>query len=165
MKNLINEWNNRSEECINQRHDILTTLKHSQPSNIDQIAQECDQNIRHQIDCLKCGNCCRTSVTDFNSSDIKRASKFLGISRKQFIKKYLIEDFGGEFVTISAPCPFLNLDDNTCSIYEVRPFVCQSFPHTQRDSFLQRIHAHKANVNMCPITYHVVEAIAQKMNL
>ena len=151
-KVLVDQWRNKSEEDINQKEDFLHQSKIEDP-----IALPIAKVIMQKVNCLDCGNCCRTSVTDFNSSDIKRAAKYLQISPKAFRKKYLMEDMDGAFVTTTSPCPFLSLQDNTCSIYEARPFVCQSYPHVDRKGFSNRIKAHKANLRMCPISYHVVD--------
>lgn len=157
---LITEWKSKTSEEVQELSQFLDSLHPSE--SLDNQAQTIAKDVEQSIDCLACGNCCRTSVTDFDSSDIKQASKALGISKKQFIRKYLIEDFDGKYITISTPCPFLNTD-NTCKIYEARPKVCRSYPHTSRDKFAHRTNAHKANLTMCPITYAVVKRMKSNM--
>lgn len=157
-KRYIQKWHNRSDEEVDQKADVILHFKsYVDPEVSDQMAKQATIEAYKEIDCLDCGNCCRTSVTDFSLADVKKAAKFLGISKKAFIKKYLMEDMDGAYVTITSPCPFLNLSDNKCTIYEARPYVCDSYPHTQKSGFNQRKHAHTANLDMCPITYRVVE--------
>lgn len=156
----ISVWQGRTIEDINTMYDKLSGIVSSLNNEaLDAIANTTTKEVYEKVDCLACGNCCRTSVTDFSIQDINRASKYLGISKKRFIGKYLIEDLDGQYITISSPCPFLNLEDNKCQIYEARPFVCDSYPHTDRANFVNRSKAHKSNIDMCPITYTVINKI------
>ena len=126
---------------------------------VDQTAQLLTQEAYEKIDCLECGQCCRTTVTTFNEEDITKTAKWLNISRKEFIKKYLIQDLDKTYTTITVPCPFLNLSTNQCNIYEVRPSSCASFPHTDKPFFLRRKKAHLQNSRFCPITQYVLEGL------
>lgn len=130
--------------------------------NIDVEAFDLTNKAYAQVDCLACGQCCRTTVTTFTIEDINKASKAIGISKKQFIQKYLFLDLDGQYTTISVPCPFLNLDDNKCKIYEARPHACSSFPHTDRKNFLARKKVHLENVKFCGITEYVLGGLMGK---
>jgi len=130
--------------------------------NIDVEAFDLTNKAYAQVDCLACGQCCRTTVTTFTIEDINKASKAIGISKKQFIHKYLFLDLDGQYTTISVPCPFLNLDDNKCKIYEARPHACSSFPHTDRKNFLARKKVHLENVKFCGITEYVLGGLMGK---
>ena len=57
----------------------------------------------------------------------------------------------------SNPCQFLNLEDNKCSIYEVRPVDCAGFPHLSKKKKVDYIHVHKQNIEYCPATFKMVE--------
>ncbi len=153
----ITDW--KTQEQTEVLTAFLQGLNSRHIQALDSQAKEVSAEVEQNIDCLDCGNCCRTSVTTFTTSDISRAAKYLKISKKQFIRKFLIKDNRDDsYITMQTPCPMLN-DDNTCQIYEVRPDVCSSFPHTHRDNFKNRIHAHTANLKMCPITYAVVSRL------
>jgi hypothetical protein len=131
-------------------------------TDIDSKAIELTGQAYDKIDCLACGQCCRTTVTTFTLEDINKASKAIGISKKHFIQKYLFLDLDGQYTTISVPCPFLNLDDNKCKIYEARPHACSSFPHTDRKNFLARKKVHLENVKFCGITEYVLDGFVGK---
>ena len=131
-------------------------------AELDSKAFDLTQKAYSKIDCLSCGQCCRTTVTTFTLEDINKASKSMGISKKQFIHKYLFLDLDGQYTTISVPCPFLNLDDNKCKIYEARPHACRSFPHTDRKKFLTRKKVHFENVKFCGITEYVLDGLVGK---
>lgn len=152
----ITEWKKDSAKKSNAVKQIIkdfTANKTNEES--DKTTQEINKEVTKKIDCLDCANCCKTTVTTFNEEDISRASKFLGEKRKKFINKYLIYDFG-EYTTITTPCPFL-LDDNKCKIYNVRPYSCNSFPHTHKKNFIAMATVHQMNYSICPITYQVVK--------
>lgn len=155
----ITEWQDRNSETVDQLSQWLADAsRHVDRETLDKTGPKIGAEVIDQIDCLDCGNCCKTSVTDFTKGDIKRAAKYLGMTPKGFIKDYLIEDVDGTFITITTPCPMLN-GDNTCKIYEVRPKVCESYPHVHRDRFANRLKAHQANLDMCPISYHTIKRL------
>ncbi len=128
-------------------------------TDIDQKANKLTDEAYQKIDCLSCGKCCRSTVTTFDEEDITKASKYLLLSRKEFIKKYLILDLDNTFTTVSVPCPMLDLDNNKCRIYEARPKSCASFPHTYRPHFMRRKKAHLENSRFCPITQYVLDGL------
>src|SRR4051812_16783708 len=68
-----------------------------------------------KIDCLSCGNCCKSYSPRFKTTDIKRISKHLKMKEGDFIATYLNLDTDGDYVAKTAPCPFLGTD-NYCSI-------------------------------------------------
>ncbi len=163
MADLINQWSNANDE-IGELSQFLSEMKSEYyKDTVDAVAVKISTQVSSEIDCLDCGNCCRTSVTDFTKGDIKRAAKHLGMTPKGFIKSYLMQDVDGTYITMSAPCPMFNAD-NTCKIYEVRPAVCESYPHTQRTNFKNRVHAHQANLSMCPITFHTVKRMELELS-
>ncbi len=86
--------------------------------------------------CSECsGKCCRgeSGAIFLNSSEIANISNFLKIESSIFIRDYLKKigfkysikelKIGGEHY-----CLFFDLDKRNCSIYEVRPTQCKSFP-------------------------------------
>ena len=164
MSELIESWNTATKEELELYKKFINGLRnHPDIITVDELANELDSKVSRQINCLDCGNCCRNSVTDFNEEDVNRVSKHLGLSKKQFVAEYLIDDFG-TYITKTTPCPFLNLVDNKCLIYEVRPHVCQSFPHTNRPKFTKRSKAHIGNLKLCPITFNIVSQMYEALS-
>jgi Fe-S-cluster containining protein len=115
-----------------------------------------------QIDCLKCARCCKRYSPRFKMPDIKRISKTLQLTETDFIKKYLRYDEEGDYVAVSAPCPFLG-DDNKCSVYEDRPSDCKRFPYTDEDVILKRPQLTQKNSTFCPIVVSVLEGLMEKL--
>lgn len=82
-----------------------------------------------RFECQRCGKCCRgePGVVWVNEKEIIDISRFLGMTREMFAKKYLriihgrisLLEYG------NGDCVMYN---NGCVIYEVRPCQCRTFP-------------------------------------
>lgn len=120
-----------------------------------------------KTDCLDCGNCCKSAPPLVTKTDIKRISKHLNISSREFKRAYVLEDFDGSQSFDSVPCKFLG-EDNACAIYEVRPQACRSYPHTDDGDFIKRIHLHEINAKICPAVEEILvkmeDYISKKLN-
>lgn len=115
-----------------------------------------------QVDCLSCANCCKNYSPRFKTPDVKRIAKYMGMRESVFIDTYLKVDEEGDFVVKSSPCPFLDLNDNTCTIYDERPSDCRRFPYTDEDIIIKRQTLTLKNASFCPITYYVLEKLLQQ---
>jgi hypothetical protein len=143
---------------------FLTKLEKDPPRRLDQLATETDVEVWKETDCLACANCCKTMSPTFTGVDIKRISRHLGMKDEEFRKKWLYKDRNGDWINKSQPCQFLNLQDNKCSIYEVRPRDCSGFPHHTKRRMVDYMHVFKQNVEYCPATYKLVEKMVEKVN-
>lgn len=139
------------------RH-FLTRVENNPPRAIKQTIAEAEKQVWLETDCLSCANCCKTMTPTFTNKDVKRISKHFGQTADEFKAKWLYRERGGErdWLNKTEPCQFLNLKDNKCSIYEIRPADCAGFPHLPR-KFTDYVHVHKQNVEYCPATYRLVE--------
>jgi Fe-S-cluster containining protein len=124
-----------------QRADKKTMLKK---------LPELHEKAFEEVDCLDCARCCKNYSPRFKTPDIKRISKVLGMKESVFIDTYLSLDNEGDYVSKSQPCPFLNLEDNKCSIYEDRPSDCSRFPYLDEDVFFKRVQITMKNASFCP---------------
>jgi uncharacterized protein len=109
--------------------------------------------------CLNCAACCKNYSPRFKTPDVKRISRHLKMKESDFIHQYLRVDEDGDFVTRSAPCPFLGTD-NYCSIYEVRPSDCARFPYTDEDVIVKRQQLTLKNATFCPIVFDVLDQLS-----
>lgn len=116
--------------------------------------------ISSKINCLDCGNCCRTLGPRITDKDVERISKTLRIKQSELIEKYLRVDEDRDLVFKTMPCPFLG-DDNYCSIYESRPKACREYPHTDRKKFHQIYKLSVKNASTCPIVFEVLDGISK----
>lgn len=128
------------------------------------MAVETDVEVWKEMDCLACANCCKTMSPTFTQVDIKRIATHLNMGVEEFKKKWLYKDRNGDWINKSQPCQFLNLEDNKCSIYEVRPKDCSGFPHHTKRRMVDYMHVFKQNVEYCPATYKLVEKMIEKVN-
>ncbi|GAC1594114.1 MAG: hypothetical protein NVS3B8_07720 [Chitinophagaceae bacterium] len=121
-----------------------------------------DAHTWNEVNCLSCANCCKTMTPTFPPEDTRRISAHLAMTPKAFREKYLYKDKrDGDWMNVKQPCQFLNLADNKCSIYEVRPADCAGFPHHDKKKMSDYVHVYKQNVAYCPATYKWVEKIME----
>jgi Fe-S-cluster containining protein len=111
-----------------------------------------------EIDCLACGNCCRTLGPMILPKDVDTMARALRLKPADFIEKYLRTDEDRDMVFRQMPCPFLGAD-NYCSIYENRPKACREYPHTDRKKFYQIYTLSMKNAETCPVVFRVLEQL------
>jgi uncharacterized protein len=141
---------------------FLTRLEKNIPAGISKLVAATEQEVWKEVDCLSCANCCKTMTPTFNQQDLKRISAHFGQTVEEFQRKWLRQERGGDrdWLNKSQPCQFLNLKDNKCSIYEIRPADCAGFPHL-RKKMSDYIHVHKQNIEFCPATHRLVEKMME----
>jgi hypothetical protein len=156
--------NNKLAQQKNKEHKkFLETLKKKPPKNLDYITEEVHDEVFHEIDCLACANCCKTTGPLYTEKDIERIAKHLRMKIADFEAKFLRVDEDNDKVLQNLPCHFLN-SDNTCSIYEVRPKACREYPHTDRKKIYQINNLMLKNTVICPAAFLWVEKMMGKLN-
>lgn len=136
---------------------FLTKLEKKPPKQIHEMLASVDKAVWEETDCLTCGNCCKKMTPTFTVKDVKRISAHFQVTPKAFRDKWLVLDKTGDWHNKKQPCQFLNLADNKCSIYPIRPEDCAGFPHLTKKKAVDYIHIHKQNIEYCPATYKMVE--------
>ena len=141
----------------NSMRRFLSKLDRETPKGLDKKIAVVEKEVWVETDCLSCANCCKTMTPTFNKQDLKRISTHFDMTVEAFQNKFLKRERGGErdWLNKVEPCQWLNLKDNKCSIYEVRPADCAGFPHLSK-KFKDFVHIHKQNVEYCPATYKLV---------
>jgi Fe-S-cluster containining protein len=137
---------------------FLTKLEKQKPKGIDSKIGKWEKEVWKEVECLSCANCCKTMTPTYTPTDLKRISAHFGMTVAAFQKKWLRRERGGDrdWMNKSTPCQFLNLKDNKCSIYAIRPVDCAGFPHLAKD-FQDFVHIHHQNVDSCPATFSLVQ--------
>jgi len=144
---------------------FLTVLEKNAPRKLSVAALAADKAVWQEVDCLSCANCCKTMSPTYSPADIKRISAHLNMSTQEFKDKWLYyEKSDGDWMNKSQPCQFLDLTNNKCSIYEVRPADCAGFPHHTKKKTIDYMHVFKQNVEYCPATYKMVERMMAWMD-
>lgn len=137
---------------------FLTGLEKNTPRGLDKLTAIAAEQVWPEIDCLSCANCCKTMTPTYTPGDIKRIADHLGMTMIAFKKKWLRKERGTrDWLNKTTPCQFLDLTDNKCSIYSVRPADCSGFPHLQKKRMKDYMHVHKQNIELCPATFKLVE--------
>jgi Fe-S-cluster containining protein len=134
-------------------------------AKLDEIVRQTTDDVWKQIDCLACGNCCRTLQIVVDSADVKRLALRLGLNPAQFRQKYVVAgtgEFAGEQYLKSAPCVFLG-EGNRCAVYEDRPQACRDFPYLHEPGFRQRSFAMLSNMELCPIVFNVWRELKRRL--
>jgi hypothetical protein len=133
-------------------------------SGINALVDNASEETWKEVDCLACANCCKVMTPTFTKADLKRISKHFRMSEKDFYTKWLETDKdNGDKVNRIQPCQFLNLENNKCSIYEIRPEDCAKFPHFKRKPFADFNHIHTQNIEYCPATLKFVSKLQEKI--
>ncbi len=139
---------------------LAKNLKKMQPRLLDEYVHELHEKVFEEINCLDCGNCCRTLGPRITSKDIEKMAKATGKKEAAFIQEYLRIDEDQDYVFKSMPCPFLQAD-NICQIYPSRPKACREYPHTDRKKFFQLIDLSLENTKTCPAVQKIFDQLGQ----
>jgi Fe-S-cluster containining protein len=130
--------------------------------NIDLITHRLYSKIAAKIDCMSCGNCCKEVKPVLTEKDISTCAHGLNLSETEFKKQYLAETEEPDKYTFNKkPCPFLQ--GTICSIYNIRPLECRSFPHIQKKCLVSRLISVIHNCSVCPIVFNVYEGLKSQI--
>jgi hypothetical protein len=135
-------------------HDI-------EDAELDAIVHELYNEIAGQISCGSCARCCEDLDAEITPEDKKRIAGHLGISENEFEQKYL-RSSDDDFYLNKHPCPFFI--DKKCSITEVRPEICRTFPNLSKKDFRSRLFQVIENYSICPIVFNVFERLKAKFD-
>ena len=154
-----------SKETKVETTKYFAKLRKKTPKRLDVTIQNLHDDEFNRFDCLTCANCCKTTSPILTSKDISRISKYLRIKEIDFIITYLQKDVDDFMILKKAPCTFLDENDNTCTIYNVRPKACSEYPHTNRKKFVQLTHLTLKNLKICPAAFNIIEKLKEKLPL
>lgn len=160
----INLRSFRKKYLHNKRsfRNFLTRLENNPPKQLDEIVEKVDKEVWAETDCLSCANCCRKMSPTYTFQDIKRIAAHFNMKIKDFKAKWLyLDKKDNDWMNVSKPCQFLDLDTNMCTIYEIRPADCSGFPHITKKKMPEYMHVHKQNIEYCPATYKMVEKLKE----
>jgi hypothetical protein len=144
-----------------QREENLRLRLHLKRRNFqERRLKRISQDIEEQIDCTACANCCRVATVKIAERDVEKLAKRLGVSPSHFVAEYTLVDAdeGRVLKRNQGGCVFL--EGNLCSVYDVRPHTCVTFPHLTRGSgsLLSRLWEMPDRACYCPIVYNTLEA-------
>ncbi len=158
---------NFKKQLPKKRDSLKTFLKKFDKQfvpNVQKMIDEADKQAWAETDCLECANCCKVMTPTFTKADRVRISAHLNMTEQEFYDKWLMTDKdNGDKVNRIQPCQFLDLKSNKCSIYEIRPLDCATFPHFKRKPFAGYNHIHDQNIEYCPATFKFISLMQEKI--
>ena len=164
MEKIIEELPEKAKEKWVENKKYFAKLKKKQRKRLDLLMNEIHDEEFERTDCLTCANCCKTTSPIFTEKDISRISKHFKMKDEKFIDLYLQRDTDDFMVLKTAPCTFLD-QDNSCSIYDVRPKACSEYPHTNRKKFIKITDLTLQNTEVCPAVFNIVETLKSRLPL
>ncbi len=157
-----NEYRAILEKSRTKHAQTMRKMRHLSrlsKKGFDRVVHEFHDEVFSEIDCKKCGECCRNLGPVFRNSDIKLICSSVGMNARDFTDRYLVQDPDGVgYMLKNLPCPFQN-DDNICSVYEERPLACSSFPHTQSVNIQRKLVGLALDSQFCPAAFLLCEKI------
>ena len=146
-----------------ENFDFRIFLKGQDFAKVDKIVQRIDKELRAQIDCNKCGNCCKSLRPCLTKFEIETLSQIDNLTKHDFVTRFVeIDNLDGIKYLKDTPCKYL--DDKTCSIYTNRPEDCKSYPHTQKSRFISRTLGMIDDYGICPIVYNLFEQLKEELD-
>ena len=137
-------------------------LKGGNSTHIDKIVHELCDYYYTNIDCTKCGNCCKVLKPLILKKDLKSLSLVTNITMDEFKTEYLQIDEDGDMSFNKLPCPFLK--NLKCSVYDCRPNDCRSYPHLHKKEFISRLFGVIDSYSICPIVFNVFEDLKSRLH-
>ena len=151
----------KAEKEKKENKRLFKNFKTDKPKGLDKAFQLANDKAFSHINCLECGNCCRIAQPVFERKDIRVLAKHFKITANEFINKYLKKDKVYEFLTKKLLCPFLG-GDNKCTVYEVRPAGCRTYPPAKLRLTPEQLYVLEENIGICPAVNEMVETIKDK---
>lgn len=152
----------KAKKVEKETKSFFKNLKKSKMRELDDYIHYLHEEEFARINCLECGNCCRTLGPRITDKDIERIGKIFRMKPAEVIEQYLRIDEDNDYVFKQMPCPFLG-EDNYCSIYGEHPKACREYPHTDRKKFYQ-IHALTIrNAQTCPAVFNILERLKKEL--
>lgn len=162
--NLSENIEERARNATRANKQLIVRLKKMRDNDVDILFHEEHEKTFSTINCLDCGNCCRSLGPRITDKDIDRLSKALRLSPGRFTGLNLKVDEDNDYVFKSECCPFLG-DDNYCAVYDSRPKACREYPHTDRYRIKPILNLCLKNTSTCPAVLEIMETIRAELKI
>jgi len=161
FKQLIKTISRKAKAERKENKKFFAKLKKKKPAGLTKAFRQFNDEAFAHTNCMNCANCCRTALAVFEKPDIRRISRHFEMTEKDFIKKYLKPHPDYEYLIKTLPCPFL-AEDNKCSIYEIRPTGCRTYPPARLQLSEEQLDVLHDNIEICPAVSEMVDKIKIK---
>jgi hypothetical protein len=161
---LLKQIRKKAKKEAAQNRRFFRRIKKKKPAGLTKAFREGHDDAFRHINCMKCANCCRTSLAVFGEADVRRVSAHFSMTKKEFIKKYLRPHPDYDYLIKTLPCPFLR-EDNLCGIYEIRPEGCRTYPPAKLRLTDEQLDVLHDNIGICPAVSEMVENIKSRFEV
>ena len=155
---LIEEVKQKAKAQRRRNKKLFERFKTDKPKGLDKAFRQVNDEVFSRTHCLECANCCRVAQPVFETPDIERIARHFKMTPDAFVKKYLKPDPEYGYFTKKLPCVFLG-DDNRCTIYEVRPIGCRTYPPARLCLSPEQLDVIYDNIGICPAVSEIVDKI------
>jgi Fe-S-cluster containining protein len=132
-------------------------LKGEDEIEVDKLVHKMHRELFDKVDCIACSNCCILTRIALTPKDIEKISRRLGMMKDVFSAKYLRRNDDGDMEIYETPCPFHT--EKGCSIYDIRPQDCRTYPHTNKTEITSRLIGLVNNCEICPVVFEIFERL------
>ncbi len=95
-------------------------------------------------------------------TDLSRDAEYMGLTKEQFLEKYLGEDDGENgYQTKNIPCDFLKPDGN-CQLGDCRPENCKKYPYTDQPDRWSSLYGVLDVIEVCPVAFEIYERLKKE---
>ncbi len=144
--------------------EVMWERENRSDAELDALVEALAAEVRAQIDCTACANCCRKLTVGLTSEDVPPLARALHLPTHAVIARYVDRAKGareGEWgVLCCSPCPFLA--EKRCSLYPARPQSCRDYPALTPD-FRWLMAEIVQGMALCPIIYNVIERLKVRL--
>jgi Fe-S-cluster containining protein len=137
-------------------------LKAQDPDEIDAQVFSIQLDVTAEVDCTKCGNCCRTLMINVEPEELEPLVHRLQSSVEDIKAKFIEESSQGQLIINTIPCHFL--EDSKCTIYESRFTECREFPHLHKKGFTRRLFGTFMHYERCAIISGTIERLKSELS-
>ncbi|MFN0204673.1 MAG: YkgJ family cysteine cluster protein [Bacteroidia bacterium] len=150
------------EKAIENQEFRLWVKKHCANQVFDKLIHEISAEVSAKTDCTKCANCCKYLEAEVSITEIQAFAEVQQMEIVDFQKKYVQTDPQKRLhFFVGKPCHFLQ--ENKCSIYEIRPLACADFPHLHYANMKYRMKTMLENYTLCPIVFYTLETLKKNL--
>ena len=147
----------------NENYEFRIFLKENADDKaLDEQFHRLHKELFSGYDCSRCRNCCKMYHGQIPEKDLDRDAKHLGLTKEQFIEKYLGEkDIENQYPTKNKPCDFLDKDGN-CRLGDCRPEFCKDYPYTNQPDRWASLYSVLDVIEVCPVAFEIYERLKKE---
>jgi uncharacterized protein len=164
LSNLVTDLVEIQQQALEKQHEndaFRVFVKNKNSKEVDEIVHELNDRITPEIDCTRCGNCCKNLMINITPEEALVLADQLNMDLPAMKQKYIEESLQGQLIMNTIPCHFLS--GTSCSIYTNRFTECREFPHLHKDNFKDRLFGLLIHYATCPIIFNVVEDLKLRL--